>query len=134
MSDDDPNKLNRIELRKDIRSFIKDNIQGAKEYFGDLKYFFPVRKELSAEEKRFEVSMGLFEQQITSFRRKPPLFRSRAISQFKKLFDRDIVVTPTYPEDILDKDGKVLYKKGSPNMDITIMQELGKSKDQNIFK
>jgi len=134
LSDDDPSKLNRIELRKDIRSFIKDNIQGAKEYFGDLKYFFPVRKELSAEEKRFEVSMGLFEQQITSFRRKPPLFRSRAISQFKKLFDRDIVVTPTYPEDILDKDGKVLYKKGSPNMDITIMQELGKSKDQNIFK
>ena len=134
LSDDDPNKLNRIELRKEIRSFIKDNIQGAKEYFGDLKYFFPIRKELSAEEKRFEVSMGLFEQQITSFRRKPPLFRSRAISQFKNLFDRDIVVTPTYPEDILDKDGKVLYKKGSPNMDITIMQELGKSKDQNIFK
>tara|TARA_A100001515_G_scaffold3983_1_gene3989 strand:- start:659 stop:1357 length:699 start_codon:yes stop_codon:yes gene_type:complete len=134
LPDDDPNKMNRITIRKTIRDYIKDNIDGAKQYFGDLKYFYPIRKDLTKEEKQFEVAMGLFEQQITSFRRQPPLFRTRALKNFEDLFDRDVVVTPTYPEDILDDDGNILHKKGTTNMDIRTLLKLGQSKDQNIFK
>lgn len=133
LPDDDPNKKGRIKIRKDIRGYIKDNIQGAKEYFGDLKYFY-TDKNLTKEEREYEVAMGLFEKQITSFRRQPPLFRTNALEEFDTQFNRDVVVTPTYLEDILDDDGNVLHKKGDINMDILTLQKLGKSRDQNIFK
>ena len=128
-----PEKKNRIEIRKSIREFIKYNMGTAKRYFGDLKYFY-TDKELTDEEQEMNIAMGMFEKQITSFRKQPPLFRTKAISEFKKQFNRPITITPTYPEDIKDDKGNVLYKKGDINMDITELMKLGKSTTRNIFK
>ena len=129
----DPEKKNRIEIRKSIREFIKFNIGTAKQYFGDLKYFYN-NKDLTAEEQDEALAMGMFEKQITSFRKQPPLFRVKAISEFKKMFKRPITVTPTYPEDIKNDKGDILYKKGDINMDITELMKLGKSTSRNIFR
>lgn len=133
LEDGNPEKKNRIKLRKDIRSFIKTNMQSAKKYFKDLKYFYQ-DKELSPEEQKYETQIGLFEKQLTSFRRQSPLFRTRALDEFENRFKRDVVVTPTYPENILDKNNKVIHKKGDINTDIMVLQRLGKETEINIFK
>ena len=131
LDSDDPQKLTKTELRKEIRSFIKDNMNSAKTYFEDTKYYYQ-DSELTPEVAQADIDMGLFEKNLTRFRRKSPEYRVDAISKFRKTFKRDMEVSPVYTKDIIF-NGEVIHPKGSLNTDFEVAMQLKDGKDINLF-
>lgn len=133
LDDNDPDKKNRIEIRKNIRTLIKTNMRTAKTYFEDMKYFLTDNK-LSNRDEDYQISVGLFEKSLNEFRRKSKDFRSEALRLFEDEYDRDVVVTPTYTEDIKDEKGNTLHKKGDRNVDLITLLNIAKKRSINLFK
>ena len=133
LDDNDPDKKNRIEIRKNIRTLIKTNMRTAKTYFGDMKYFLTDNK-LSNRDEDYQISVGLFEKSLNEFRRKSKDFRSEALRLFEDEYERDVVVTPTYNEDITDEEGNTLHEKGDRNVDLITLLNIAKKRSINLFK
>ena len=126
LDDADPEKLNKIDLRKKIRNFIDRSVKKSKVSFGEAKYFFEDDPNYTDEIRDYKIKLAIYEKSLTRFRRTRPLARVEAVRLFKRRFKRDVELTPTYSEDIKDSQGKVLFKKGDINMDLDLALKLEK--------
>jgi len=134
LDSNDPEKLNTTDLRKKIRNFIQTNIREAKREFGNKKYYYEENEGDSPETQNYKVILGQFEKSLTAFRRTAPVTRVEAVRLFRQRMGRDVVLTPTYQEDIYNQEGEIEFKAGERNIDLDVALNLEKKSRLRLFK